>query len=392
VCAREVGLAGGTPVAATSSLDEKIYAVSDTKKVSMRELLSSFKRHGVARVTDLHLKTGKPPTYRVDGELKITSGRPLDTHTVHALARTLLGDVELATLKELRSVNSSHLIDEMRYRVNCFYDRQGMALAIRALDVRTPQIEWIGFPNSVWEDIVKLSQGLVLVTGTTGAGKSTTIAALIDRIIKTRPCHVITLEDPIEYQFESDIALISQRAVGRDVPSYERGLRDCLREDPDVIFVGEMTDQDSATWTLTAAETGHLVFSGIHTRDAAGTITRILDMYPPHRTDDVANQLSLALRYVLSQKLLQRADAPGRVVAMEILNNTYALSNLIRQLKPEQIFTLLQTHTRDVPEQRMTTFERSLARLVRDGKISRAEAERSANHPQILADELARQG
>ncbi len=378
-------------MAATSALDEKIYAVSEAKKVSMRELLSSFKRHGVARMTDLHLKTGKAPTYRVDGDLKITSGQPLDGHTVRALARTLLSEVELATLKSVRSVNSSHLVDGMRYRVNCFFDRNGLSLAIRALDVRTPEIDWIGFPNRVWEDIVKLSQGLVLVTGTTGAGKSTTIAALINRIVKTRPCHVITLEDPIEYQFESDISLISQRAIGRDVPNYERGLRDCLREDPDVIFVGEMTDQDSANWTLTAAETGHLVFSGIHTRDAAGTITRILDMYPPHRTEDVSNQLSLALRYVVSQKLLQRADKPGRVVAMEILNNTYAVSNLIRQIKPEQIFTLLQTHTRDVPEQRMTTFERSLARLVRASKISLAEAERSANHPQILADDLARE-
>jgi twitching motility protein PilT len=377
-------------VAATNPLDDKVYAVGDTKKVSMRELLSAFKRHGVTRMTDLHLKTGKPPTYRVDGELKITTGRPLDAQTVHALARTLLGEVELASLKKVRSVNTSHLIDGMRYRVNTFYDRYGLSLAIRALDVRTPQIEMIGFPNGVWEDIVKLSQGLILVTGTTGAGKSTTIAALIDHIVKHRACHVITLEDPIEYQFQSDISLISQRAIGRDVPSYERGLRDCLREDPDVIFVGEMTDQDSATWTLTAAETGHLVFSGIHTRDAAGTITRILDMYPPHRTEDVANQLSLAVRYVLSQKLLQRHDKPGRVLAMEILNNTYAISNLIRQVKPEQIFTLLQTHTRDEPEQRMTTFERSLAMLVRAGKISKAEAQRSANHPQILADELER--
>ena len=379
-------------MAATVSLDDKVYAVGDAKKVSMRELLASFKRHGVARVTDLHLKTGSPPTYRADGDLKITQGRPLDAQAVVALARTLLDDAQLATLKKLRSVNTSHLIDEMRYRVNCFYDRRGLALAIRALDVRTPDIEWIGFPNGVWEDIVKLSQGLVLLTGTTGAGKSTTIAALIDRIARTRPCHVITLEDPIEYQLQSDISLISQRAVGRDVPSYERGLRDCLREDPDVIFVGEMTDQDSATWTLTAAETGHLVFSGIHTRDAAGTITRILDMYPPHRTEEVANQLSLALRYIISQKLLQRDDGPGRVAAMEILNNTFGISNLIRQLKPEQIYTLMQTHTRDEPEQRKVTFERSLAKLVRAGRISRAEAERAANHPQVLADELTQEG
>lgn len=372
------------------ALDKKIYAVSDSKKVSLRELLSSFKRHGVARVTDLHLKTGSPPTYRVDNELKITSGNPLDERTIKRMAAALLGVVELRTLKELRSVNSSMLIDDMRYRINCFYDRKGLALAIRALDVRTPTIDMIGFPNGVWQDIVKLGQGLVLVTGTTGAGKSTTIAALIDRIVKTRPVHVITLEDPIEYQFESDMSLISQRAIGRDVPSYERGLRDCLREDPDVIFVGEMTDQESATWTLTAAETGHLVFSGIHTRNAPGTVTRLLDMYPPHRTEEIANQLSLSLRYCISQKLLQRDDQAGRIVVMEILNNTYAVGNLIRQTKLDQIFTLLQTHTRDVPEQRMTTFERSLAKLYRAGKISMAEAERAANHPQILADELAR--
>ena len=377
-------------MAAKHTLDEKLYAVSGTKKVSMRELLSSFKRHGAAHLTDLHLKTGVPPAYRAEGELKITQGAPLDAKTVLALARTLLGDAELTTLKEQRSVNSSHLIDEMRYRVNTFYDRHGPALAIRALDVRTPEVEWVGFPNRVWEDIVKLSQGLVLLTGTTGAGKSTTIAALINRIAQTRPCHVITLEDPIEYQLSSNASLISQRAIGRDVVSYERGLRDCLREDPDVIFVGEMTDQASATWTLTAAETGHLVFSGIHTRDAAGTVTRLLDMYPPHRTEDVANQLSLALRYVISQKLLQRDDKPGRVAAMEILNNNYGISNLIRQIKPEQIYSILQTHTRDVPEQRMTTFERSLARLCRQGVISKAEAERVANHPQMLVDELAR--
>ena len=373
------------------TLDDKLYAVNETKKVSMRELLMSFKRHGVARVTDLHLKTGFPPTYRADGQLKLTQGRALEAETILAMAQTLLGDAEMNTLREQRSVNTSHLIDDMRYRINTFFDQRGPALAIRALDVRTPDIDFVGFPNRVWEDIIKLNQGLVLLTGTTGAGKSTTIAALIDKIAQTRACHIITLEDPIEYQLKSHNSLISQRAIGRDVLSYERGLRDCLREDPDVIFVGEMTDQDSATWTLTAAETGHLVFSGIHTRDCAGTITRILDLYPPHRTEEVANQLSLAVRYVISQKLLQRDDQPGRVAAMEILNNNYGVSNLIRQVKPEQIYTIMQTHTRDVPEQRMTTFERSLARLYRAGIITKAEAERVANHPQILSDELKRE-
>ncbi|MEP0846402.1 MAG: PilT/PilU family type 4a pilus ATPase [Phycisphaerae bacterium] len=371
-------------------LDEKFYAVSDTKRVSMRELLHSFERHGTSRVTDLHLKVGLPPVYRVDGELKITNGRPLDEPTLTALVRTLMNDAEWETLCSARSVNNSHLIGNHRFRVNCYHDRKGLALAIRALDTSTPTIDMIGFPNRVWEDIVGLQQGLVLVTGATGVGKSTTIAALLNHIAQTRACHIITLEDPIEYQIESSKAIISQRAVGRDVPGYERGLRDCLREDPDVIFVGEMTDQESTTWTLTAAETGHLVFSGLHTRDTASTINRILDLYPAIRAGEVANQFSMALRYIISQKLVPRAGERGRVAAMEILNNTYAVANLIRQVKPEQIATLIQTQTRDVPEQRMSTLEHSLAVLVRQGRITRDDALKSANHPQLLIDELQR--
>ncbi len=371
-------------------LDEKVYQITDNKRASVRDLLASFARHGVTRVTDLHLKVGAPPIYRVDGQLKKTSARPIDVATMEQLVRALISDPEWETLQRIRSVNNSHLIDGKRYRVNCFHDRNGLALAVRGLETATPQIENIGFPNGVWEDIVRLQSGLVLVTGATGAGKSTTIAALIDRIARTRPVHIITLEDPIEYEFESDVAFISQRAVGRDVPTYERGLRDCLREDPDVIFVGEMTDQESATWTLTAAETGHLVFSGLHTRNASGTLLRLLDMYPPGRSDEIANQLSAALRYVISQKLIPRAEDRGRIVAMEILNNTFGVANLIRQIKPEQIFSLMQTMSRDVSEQRMCTLEHSLAKLVREGKITQDDGERSANFPPLLIDELKR--
>lgn len=371
-------------------LDEKIYAVSDTKRVSMRELLHSFERHGTSRVTDLHLKVGLPPVYRVDGELKITNGRPLDEPTLAALARTLVNDAEWETMSGARSVNNSHLIGTHRFRVNCYHDRRGLALAIRALDTSTPTIDMIGFPNRVWEDIVGLQQGLVLVTGATGVGKSTTIAALLNHIAQTRACHIITLEDPIEYQIESSKAIISQRAVGRDVPSYERGLRDCLREDPDVIFVGEMRDRESAAWTLTAAETGHLVFSTLHTRDTRGTLTRVLDMFPPNKQDEIASQLSLGLSHVISQKLIPRAKGEGRIVAMEIMNNIYACSNLIRQCKVEQIYSQLQTRTKDVPEERMTTLERSLANLVRAGHITPLEAEKWANNPSAFLEEMQR--
>jgi twitching motility protein PilT len=361
------------------ALDAKLYAVSDSRRLSMQELLESFQRHGTMRVTDLHLKTGLAPIYRVDGELKVTSGPGLKPATVEGLTRSLLSDAEWTTLTEKRSVNSSMLLGDTRFRINCFHDRRGLAVAIRALDARTPQVEQIGFPNDVWRDIIELRQGLVLLTGTTGVGKSTTIAALLDRIAQTRPCHIITLEDPIEYHLESQTAIISQRAIGRDVPNYERGLRDCLREDPDVIFVGEMTDQESTTWTLTAAETGHLVFSALHTRDTSGTITRLLDLYPANRQEETAHQLSMGLRYIISQKLVPRAGERGRVAVMEVLNNTYGVANLIRQVKPEQIYSLMQTHTKDVPQQRMTTLERSLVELVRSETISPLEAERTAN-------------
>lgn len=184
------------------------------------------------------------------------------------------------------------------------------------------------------------------------------------------------------------MALISQREVGRDVLSYERGLRDCLREDPDVIFVGEMRDRESAAWTLTAAETGHLVFSTLHTRDCRGTVTRILDMFPSNQQEEVASQLSLGLSHIISQKLLPRADGNGRVVAMEVLNNTYSVANVIRHGKIEQLYSQLQTRTKDTPDERMITLERSLARLARSGIVSPLEAERWANHPQAFHEEM----
>jgi twitching motility protein PilT len=371
-------------------LNEKVYSINDNKIVSMRDLLQSFMRHGADRVTDLHLKVGSPPIYRLDGALKQTSGFALDEATVETLARSMIDEEEWKVLEETRSVNNSHLIDGLRFRINCFHDRKGLCLAIRALDMVMPTIDKIGFPNGVWEDIIELRQGLVLLTGATGSGKSTTIASLIAEIAKRRACHIITLEDPIEYQLESDQAIISQRALGRDVPSYERGVRDCLREDPDVIFVGEMSDPEAASWTLTAAETGHLVFSSLHTRDAASVVTRLVDMFPPSRSEEVANQLSLALRYVLLQKLLPRRKGSGRVVAMEILHNSFGISNLIRHIRPEQMVSLMQTQIKDVTAQRMCTLERSLAHLVRSGDIAREEALLAANYPPLLEDELSR--
>jgi len=373
-----------------NAINEKVYAVGENRKLSMKDLLEYFTQHGSLRVSDLHLKVGIPPTYRLDGQLQKLKGASLDEPTVEKFAACLLSDTEMDQLKQRRAVDSSYITDTMQFRLNCFYENDGLALAIRALDPTPIPVEQIGFPNGVWGDIINRQWGLVLLTGITGAGKSTTIASLIDRISEMRPCRIITLEDPIEYRLFSKSAVISQREVGRDVPSFAQGLRDCLREDPDVLFVGEMRDRESASWTLTAAETGHLVFSTLHTRDVRGTITRVLDMFPANQQDEVASQLSLGLSHIICQKLIPRIDNQGRVVAMEILNNTYALSNLIRQRKMEQVYTFLQTRTKDTTDERMLTLERSLAMLVRAGKISPLEGEKWANHPLAFQDEMKR--
>lgn len=363
------------------SLDSPIYPMTEDRKLSTRDLLDYFTKQGSMRVSDLHLKAGCSPVYRVDGQLQRMKGPPLTAEMSECLAIALLSEKEYATLREHCSVDTSCTLETMQFRLNVFFENDGIALAIRALEPQAPAIETIGFPNGVWRDIVQKQQGLVLVTGITGAGKSTTIASLIDTIAQTRPCRIITLEDPIEYRLASKAAMISQREVGRDVPSYERGLRDCLREDPDIIFVGEMRDKDSTSWTLTAAETGHLVFSTLHTRDVRGTVTRVLDMFPPNQHDEVASQLSMGLSHIISQKLIPRADGTGRLVAMEILTNNQAVANLIRLDKVEQIYSQLQIRTKDIPSERMVTLEYSLASLVRQGLISPLEAEKWANNP-----------
>ncbi len=373
-----------------NTVETKIYNATDKKALSMRDLLEYFSRHGTMRVSDLHLKVGSPPVYRIDGVLQKMKGAALSSEVLESLIRTIVSDVDWQKLNSSGSADSSYITDEMQFRLNCFMENDGPAVAIRALENNIPRLENIGFPNTAWRDIVERRHGLVLLTGVTGAGKSTTIASLIDRIAHQRACRIITLEDPIEYRLTGTAAVVSQREVGRDVPSFERGIRDCLREDPDVIFVGEMRDRESTSWTLTAAETGHLVFSTLHTRDCRGTITRILDMFPPSQQDEVASQMSLGLSHIVSQKLVPKADGNGRTVAMEILTNNYAVSNLIRLAKTEQVYSLLQTRTRDIPEERMCTMERSLAQLVQRKEITALEAEKWANHPQSFIDELQR--
>ncbi len=370
------------------SVDTKVYPTGDNAKLSMTDMMSYFEKHGVMRVSDLHIKIGAVPAYRLDGDLVKLKGALVTPQIAEQLIFPLLSPIEVEQAKAGSDVDCSYSFGEIQFRINIFHDNDGLAAAIRALGMDVPKPQDIGFPNDLWRDIIRRKHGLVLFTGITGAGKSTTIASLIERINQDRACRIITLEDPIEYLFKQKNSMISQREVGRDVDSFSHGLRAMMREDPDVIFVGEMRDSETVSMTLTAAETGHLVFSTLHTRDTIGTITRILDFFPPGKQDEVRNQLSLGLAYVVSQKLIPRKNGKGRVVAMEILNSNYAVANLIRKGKVEQIYSVIQTKTRNQPDEKMITLEKHLAQLVKSGEIDLLEAQKWANNLNSFSDAM----
>jgi len=369
----------------------KVYPTEKVGVMSITDMMAYFEEKGAMRVSDLHIKVGVPPTYRIDGNLVKLKGAPVTEELARQLVFPLLSQESLQKLHDRHSVDCSYRYGSLQFRINVFKDNDGLAAAIRALSMDIPQVEQIGFPNTIWEDIINRQHGLVLLTGITGAGKSTTIASLIGRISERRACRIITVEDPIEYILPQRHAVVSQREAGRDVTNFHDGLRQMMREDPDIIFVGEMRDAETISMTLMAAETGHLVFSTLHTRDTAGTVTRILDYFPEGQQAEIRNQLSLGLAYVLSQKLLPRKDGQGRIVAMEILNNNYAVANLIRTGKIEQLYTQLQTKTQDLPDQKMITLESHLARLVRAGKLDMLEARKWANNLKAFTDCLQMQ-
>ncbi|MEJ2701364.1 MAG: ATPase, T2SS/T4P/T4SS family, partial [Sedimentisphaerales bacterium] len=267
----------------------KVYPTEKMGNFSILDMLDYFEKHGAMRVSDLHIKVGAPPAYRIDGDLVRLKGPNVGTEVAKQLLYPLMNDEKRRKLRTERSVDCSYRIGNLQFRINIFIENDGLAGAIRALSMNIPKLEEIGFPNNVWEDIIARKHGLVLVTGITGAGKSTTIASMIDRISEKSACRIMTAEDPIEYIFLQKQSIISQREVGRDLKSFQQGLREMLRQDPDIIFVGEMRDAETIAMTLMAAETGHLVFSTLHTRDATGTITRILDYFPSGRQSEVRN-------------------------------------------------------------------------------------------------------
>ena len=372
------------------SASTKIYPTKELGKLSILDMLNYFEKRGAMRVSDLHIKVDAPPAYRIDGDLVKLKGPTVTAQMAKQLLYPLLSNENLRKFRERHSVDCSYRLGSLQFRINIFRENDGIAGAIRALSLDIPKAEDIGFPNDVWKDIINRRHGLVLMTGITGAGKSTTIASLIHRISEKSACRIMSVEDPIEYIFPQKYSIISQRELGRDVESFAAGLKEMLRQDPDIIFVGEMRDAETISMTLMAAETGHLVFSTLHTRDATGTITRILDYFPAGRQSEVRNQMSLGLAYIICQKLVPKKDGTGRIVAMEILNNNYATANLIRTGKIEQIYSQLQTKTRNRPDEKMLTLEKHLAMLVKKDKIDLLEAKKWANDLKSFTDCMQR--
>ncbi|MDR5695474.1 MAG: type IV pilus twitching motility protein PilT [Armatimonadota bacterium] len=335
--------------------------------MDITELLLLVKERNAS---DLHLTVGAPPILRIDGKLTKLDHPPLTREQIHAMLYEVLTDDQKAKFEETHDLDFSlDLAQVARFRVNLFMTRLGEAAAFRLIPSRIKSLEELGLPPVLAELAMK-DRGLILITGPTGSGKTTTLAAIIDYMNDHRYDHIITIEDPIEFVHQHRNCLINQREVGPHTRSFANALRAALREDPDVILVGEMRDLETISLALTAAETGHLVLATLHTNSAAQTINRIIDVFPPHQQEQVRVQLSETILGVCAQTLIPRADGFGRVVAVEMMVATPAIRNLIREAKTYQIPSIIQTSTKDG----MQSLDQSLRNLLRAGLITLEEA------------------
>ena len=333
--------------------------------------------------SDLHLSSGAHPTVRVRGKLAPLETYPkLSPSDTREIVYSILNADQRQRLETDWQIDFAYSIPgHARFRVNAYFQRGAIGAAFRLIPFGLTSIDDLGLPPIVHE-LARKPRGFVLVTGPTGSGKSTSLAAMIDEINRTREEHIMTIEDPIEFLHSHKKCLVNQRELGSDAKSFAEALKAALREDPDVILVGEMRDLETIQTALTAAETGHLVFATLHTQDAAQTIDRVIDVFPAHQQGQVRVQLSVALQGIMTQQLLPTADGSGRVAACEVLVPNPAIRNLIREGKTHQIYSVLQTSSASG----MQTMDASLAMLVREGKIRRALAESRSSTP----DELGR--
>jgi twitching motility protein PilT len=361
------------PVSGTGSFGDEIgYHVN--------ELLEHLLEVGGS---DLHLTAGSPPQIRLHGELHPVEGYArLQPGPLRSLVYGILSSRQREELEERLELDASHpLPGKGRFRVNVFFQRGSVGAVMRAIPNRIPALSELGMPPIVRE-LAELPRGLVLVTGATGSGKSTTLASMIDEINARRKVHVMTVEDPIEFIHHHKMAVVNQREVGADTPSFASALRHALRQDPDVILVGEMRDLETMATALTAAETGHLVLATLHTHDAPGSVERIIDVFPPYQQQQVRVQLAESLQGVVTQQLLPTVDGRGRVPAVEVMVAIPAVRNLIREGKVHQIRSAMQSGGRHG----MQTMDHSLAQLVKTGKVDlKIASERAQNVEEFMS-------
>jgi twitching motility protein PilT len=352
--------------------------MKDAMTLDFSEILLAVVRQ---KASDLHLTAGAPPMLRVRGALVPMEGLPHLTPTdTREIVYAILNSTQRQRLETDWQLDFAYSVPGVgRYRVNAYFQRGTIGAAFRLIPTETVPIEKLGLPTVV-RSFAKKPRGIVLVTGPTGSGKSTSLASLINEINETRDEHILTIEDPIEFLHQHKRCIVNQRELGQDAPSFALALKAALRQDPDVILVGEMRDMETIGTALTAAETGHLVFATLHTQDAPQTIDRIIDVFPPAQQGQIRAQLAIGLQGVVTQTLIPTADGQGRCVAAEVLVPTPGVRNLIREGKTHQIYSLIQTGA----QHGMQTMDASLAGLVRDQRITLAVAEARSSQPAEL--------
>ena len=335
------------------------------------ELIAALQEVVLQGASDLHMTVNAPPMLRINGSLQPAgSTAPWSREKVVSALFSILSEAQKETFEKNLELDFAYTISsDARFRVNMYQQRGSMGGAFRIIPTELKQLKALGVPESVGS-FAQLARGLVLVTGPTGSGKSTTLAALIDLVNSTRADHIVTVEDPIEFLHHHKKSIVNQREVGADTHSFAAALKHVLRQDPDVILIGELRDLETISVALTAAETGHLVFATLHTQDAPQTIDRVIDVFPPHQQGQVRAQLAATLQGVICQTLVKRADGKGRVVATEVLVTTPAIANLIREGKTYQIVSMMQSGR----AQGMHTMDQHLAELVSAGTITFEEA------------------
>ncbi len=347
------------------------------KNLSIHEI---FKISTQYKASDIHLLTGRPPILRIDGLLKeIEKTDILNPETIKEMVFSILSEQQREKFLVTKELDFSCQVGDIaRFRINLYQEKGNLALSGRVISTKLPTMEEILMPKIAYK-LTTLNQGLVLITGPTGCGKSTSLAAMINLINNERACHIVTLEDPIEYVFPHQKSIISQRQFGNDFLSFSEALKHVVRQDPNVIMVGEMRDLETIAAALTLAETGHLIIATLHTQNASETIDRIIDVFPPYQQDQIKLQLSLSLKGVISQQLLAKSDG-GRIACREILLNTPAIANLIRESKVAQIKSVIQTSAKEG----MTTMDQDIKKLYKEELIEKETAIAHMINPQEL--------